>query len=58
MKNLILHALKEMSKGQINLESKAAREMIANAIMLAFSKKYDYIEFSQKEIDIKEEKLK
>ena len=50
MKNLILHVLKEMSKGQINLESKAAREMIANAIVLAFSKKYDYIEFSQKEI--------
>ena len=58
MKKIILSILEDMSKEQINLESKAARETIANAIVLAIKTNGDYIEFSQEEIDIKEEKLK
>ena len=35
MKTLIKNVLDDMSKGQVNLESPAAREMIANTIMAA-----------------------
>ncbi len=35
MKKLILDVLEDMSTGQINLESEASRELIANTIMAA-----------------------
>jgi len=35
MKQLIMDVLEDMSKGQINLESKAARKTIANTIITA-----------------------
>ena len=35
MKQLIMDVLEDMSKGQVNLESKAARKTIANSIITA-----------------------
>ena len=35
MKQVILDVLEDISKGQVNLESKAAREVVANLIMAA-----------------------
>ena len=35
MKQLIMDVLEDMSKGQVNLESKAARKTIANSIIAA-----------------------
>ena len=35
MKQLIMNVLKDMSKGQVNLESKATHESIANSIIAA-----------------------
>jgi len=35
MKKLIMNVLEDMSKGQINLESEAARKTIANSILVA-----------------------
>ena len=35
MKQLIMDVLEDMSKGQVNLESKAARKSIANSIIAA-----------------------
>ena len=35
MKQVILNVLEDVSKGQVNLESEAAREVVANLIMAA-----------------------
>ena len=51
MKKLIKEVLDDLKYGQINLESKSAREMIANLISAALKAKGSYKEYTDYEID-------
>ena len=49
MKQLIKDILKEVSTGQVNLESSSAREMIANLIMADIKTKGWFLDLGSKE---------
>ena len=51
MKKLIKEVLDDLKYGQINLESKSAREMIANLISAVLKAKGSYKEYTDYEID-------
>ena len=51
MKQVILNALEDCSHGQINLESKAAREVIANLIMVGIESNGWYLNLGEKELN-------
>ena len=58
MKKLIKEVLDDLKYGQINLESKSAREMIANLISAALKAKGSYNEYTDHEIDEEKARLK
>ena len=51
MKELIKNVLEDMAGGQVNLESKAAREMVATTITAALKTKGSYKEYTEYELD-------
>ena len=51
MKELIVSVLEDMAGGQVNLESKAAREMVATTITAALKTKGSYKEYTEYELD-------
>jgi hypothetical protein len=51
MKELIMNVLEDMSGGQVNFESEAAREMVATTITAALKTKGSYKEYSEYELD-------
>ena len=51
MKILIKEVLDDLKYGQVNFESKSAREMIANLISVALKAKGSYKEYTDYEID-------
>ena len=51
MKKLIKEVLNDLKHSQINLESKSAREMIANLVSAALKAKGSYKEYTDYEID-------
>ena len=51
MKELIKNVLEDMVGGQVNLESKAAREMIATTITATLKTKGFYKEYTEYELD-------
>lgn len=51
MKQVILDVLEDVSQGQVNLESEAAREMIVNLIMASIKDKGWYLVFNN-ELDL------
>ena len=54
MKQLIKDVLEDVAKGQPNLESEAAREMITNLIVAAIKSKGCYTEYDDSEISEQE----
>ena len=53
MKQLIKDVLEDIAKGQPNLESEAARDMIANLIMVGIKSKGWFLDLGSKEKDNK-----
>jgi len=51
MKELIKNVLEDMAGGQVNLESKAAREMVATTITAALKTKGSYKEYTEYELE-------
>ena len=51
MKELIMNVLEDMSGGQVNFESEAAREMVATTITAALKTKGSYKEYTEYELD-------
>jgi len=51
MKQIILDTLNDISSGQINLESKSARELIATLISSVLNSKGTYKEYTKSEIE-------
>ena len=51
MKELILNVLEDISGGQVNFESEAAREMVATTITAALKTKGSYKEYTEYELD-------
>tara|TARA_R100000742_G_C4225922_1_gene48563 strand:+ start:301 stop:588 length:288 start_codon:yes stop_codon:yes gene_type:complete len=51
MKQIILDTLNDISGGQINLESKSARELIATLISSVLNSKGTYKEYTKSEIE-------
>ena len=58
MKNTIKNVLADVAGSQINLDSKAARDMLANLLTAALKIKGCYTEYSDDEIKYAEEKEK
>ena len=54
MKQLIMDVLEDMSDGQINLASEAARQMVATTITAALKTKGSYKEYTDYELDEQE----
>jgi ribosomal protein L37E len=54
MKQLIMDVLEDMSGGQINLASEAARKMVATTITAALKTKGSYKEYTDYELDEQE----
>jgi len=57
MKQLIKDILKEVSTGQVNLESSSAREMIANLIMADIKTKGWFLDLGSRDKDSTNESL-
>ena len=51
MKQVIMNVLEDCSQGQINLKSKAAREVIANLIMVGIKSNGWYLNLGDKELN-------
>jgi len=51
MKQLIMDILEDMSGGQVNLASEAARKMVANTISATLKAKGSYKEYTDYELD-------
>ena len=56
MKQIIKDVLEDMSIGQVNLVSDAARELVAMTISAALKTKGKYIEYTDDELDIQDAK--